>query len=186
MQYAPTLLLAGLFLAGTALAGTSLRLTSSDFANGSPIPVAHEGNSFGCTGRNVPPTLSWTGAPKGTRSFVLTMVDPDAPQPGGFVHWIVYNIPARRHSIDSRSLHGTSQGQNDSGSTGYVGPCPPSGSGPHHYHFTLYALNLRRIQGRDLDLSSLRKAMKHHILAQATLIGTFERSSRGVLHTPAL
>jgi Raf kinase inhibitor-like YbhB/YbcL family protein len=169
-------LVASLAVAGSVEAKTVFQLKSADFANGSPIPSAHEGNSFGCTGRNLPPTLSWSGAPAHTRSFAFTVVDPDAPTAGGFVHWIVYNIPASRHTIGPSALKGTQQGRNDAGINGYFGPCPPPGSGPHHYHFTLYALNIAHARGSShLNLSALRGAMKGHVLKTATLIGTFQR-----------
>lgn len=169
-------LAASLAMAGSVEAQTGFHLKSADFANGSPIPSAHEGNSFGCTGRNVPPALAWSGAPAHARSFALTMVDPDAPTAGGFVHWIVYNIPASRHSIGPSALRGTQQGRNDARINGYFGPCPPPGSGPHHYHFTLYALNIAGAGGsRHLNLSGLRRAMKGHVLKTATLIGTYQR-----------
>ena len=169
--------LAGLMVAVTASAQGGLQLTSVDFANGAPIPAKHEGNSFGCSGQNLPPTLSWTGMPRRTRSFALTVVDPDAPAPGGFVHWVVYNISASRHSIGPGTLHGTTPGKNGAGATTYFGPCPPTGSGLHHYHFTLYALDLARLRPRGLTFNTLRQAIRGHILARATLIGTFQRSS---------
>jgi Raf kinase inhibitor-like YbhB/YbcL family protein len=137
----------------------------------------HEGNAFGCNGGNVPPALSWSSAPASSRSFALTVIDPDAPKAGGFVHWIVYNIPGSRHTLNTATLRAASQGKNDAGMAHYFGPCPPAGRGPHHYHFTLYALSLRHIRGSHLDLGPLRLAIKHHVLAKATLIGTFERTS---------
>jgi Raf kinase inhibitor-like YbhB/YbcL family protein len=162
-------------MVGGAQARAPFHLRSADFANGARIPAIHEGNSFGCSGKNIPPRLSWSGAPSRSRSFALTVVDPDAPKSGGFVHWVVYNIPAGRRSLGPASLHGTSQGTNDAGIAGYVGPCPPTGSGPHHYHFTLYALDLLHLGGSHLTYSLLRRAMKNHVLAEAALVGTFQR-----------
>lgn len=169
--------LALLLLTGTAWAQGRFRLTSEDFVNGAPIPAVHEANGFGCSGQNQPPTLSWAGAPRGTRSFALTVLDPDAPVPGGFVHWVVYNIPAPRRSLDPASLRGTTQGKNGAGAAGYFGPCPPVGSGLHHYRFTLYALNLSRLKARGLTFKALSAAFRGHVLARTTLVGTFQRSS---------
>ena len=170
----PALLLI-VFLPQTAHARSSFQLKSADFANGARIPSTHEANTFGCTGRNIPLSLSWTNPPAHTRSFALTMIDTDAPS-GSFVHWLVYDIPAGRHALTPGSLQGTQQGRDDAGRDGYIGPCPPAGSGVHHYHLTLYALSVRHIAGTGIDLTALRRAMRGHILSRASLIGTDQRS----------
>src|SRR5437763_8415874 len=93
---------------GTAQAKATFRLSSADFRNGSRMPAAHASHSFGCVGKNVPPTLSWSGAPRHSRSFALTMLDVDV-HPSPFVHWVVYNIPGSRRYLNAGSLGGISQ-----------------------------------------------------------------------------
>ena len=150
-------LLGAIVLAATmsAAAGAQghFRLTSTDVHQGKRIASAQVFNGMGCTGNNVSPALSWSGAPAGTKSFALTMYDPDAPTGSGWWHWVVYNIPATATSLasgagdQSKNLlpSGTVQGNTDFGTPGYGGPCPPAGDKPHHYIFTLYALNTEKL-----------------------------------------
>jgi Raf kinase inhibitor-like YbhB/YbcL family protein len=126
-------------------------LTSADIKNGTFTP-AHVFNGFGCTGKNVSPALTWKGAPSGTRSFVLTVYDPDAPTGSGFWHWVVMNIPPSTTSIPSGvsrtpKMPGVEM-RTDFGTAGYGGPCPPAGNAPHRYIFTVYALKVDKL---DLD-----------------------------------
>lgn len=110
-------------------------------------------NGFGCSGDNVSPALSWKNSPKGTKSFAITMYDPDAPTGSGWWHWVVYNIPPSVNHLvenagDSNSKGlpiGSIQGRTDFGSVGFGGACPPVGDKPHRYQFTIYALNVERI-----------------------------------------
>ncbi len=110
-------------------------------------------NGFGCQGQNISPAMQWSGAPSGTRSFAVTLFDPDAPTGSGWWHWLVYDIPA---SVSSLPAHagdpdghllppGAVQGRTDFGSAGFGGACPPAGSKPHRYVFTVYALKVDRI-----------------------------------------
>lgn len=149
-------------------ASGQLRLTSPAFRNGQPVPVAHT-----CDGANRSPRLVWTGPPKGTRSFGLILDDPDAPG-GTFTHWTGWGIGSRARSIAAgRPL--PIEGLTSFGLTGYGGPCPPPGDGPHRYRFTLYALDraLRLEQGA--ARGALVVAMKGHVLRRAMLVGTYER-----------
>lgn len=114
-----------------------------------------------CGGKNISPELHWAGAPPGTRSFALIVHDPDAPMPGGFYHWVLYDIPASQSEIEV-----------DAG-RGYRGPCPPPGK-VHHYRFTLYALDVQRIGAARIDAKQLLVRMRGHILAQTTLVGLYE------------
>jgi Raf kinase inhibitor-like YbhB/YbcL family protein len=106
--------------------GGHMKLTSPAFSHGSSIP-----SQFTCDGKDISPALSWTNAPKKTKSFVLIVHDPDAPRKGGFTHWIVYNIAANVNRIAENVSRNASipgmglQGKNDSGRIGYMGPCPP-------------------------------------------------------------
>ncbi|MFD0387449.1 YbhB/YbcL family Raf kinase inhibitor-like protein [Tistrella bauzanensis] len=131
-----------------ALAGDGFRLTSTDLADGriGRDHVLSADYGFGCDGGNQSPQLSWQGAPSGTRSFVLTLHDPDAPTGIGWTHWVVANIPADAGSLprgaagDPAMLpDGALQTRTDFGAPGYGGPCPPEGSA-HRYVFTLTAL----------------------------------------------
>jgi Raf kinase inhibitor-like YbhB/YbcL family protein len=127
-------------------------LTSPDIANGKQIGAAQVFNSFGCTGNNLSPALSWSNPPVGTKSFALLVHDPDAPTGSGWWHWVVYNIPADVTSLPAgagdpkKSLlpPGAVQGKSDFGTPGYGGPCPPPGK-PHRYYFRLYALKVAKL-----------------------------------------
>jgi Raf kinase inhibitor-like YbhB/YbcL family protein len=124
-------------------------LSSPDIKNGAIAP-AQVYNSFGCTGGNVSPQLVWSGAPQGTKSFVLTVFDPDAPTGSGFWHWVVANIPAGTSGLangaskTSKMPAGSLETRTDFGAPGYGGPCPPPGA-PHRYVFTLYALKVDKL-----------------------------------------
>ena len=157
-------------------AGQPFTLRSPDFRNGAPIPAIHAYHGNGCTGRNVAPTLAWAGVPPRARSFALVVMDPDAPHPGGWVHWVVYNVPATWRTLGARSLHTFDEGPTSFGTRGYGGPCPPANGHVHHYVFTLYALNLAHLAGHALTRDALMRAMRGHILGTATLIGTFRRT----------
>lgn len=159
----------------TAMAMT---LRSAAFDHGKPIPAKYSGD-----GADASPPLAWSDVPDGTREFALIVDDPDAPTKEPWVHWVVYKIPA-----DARSLAegipavatvtqpaGTVQGLNTWPKTGYGGPAPPRGHGVHHYHFKLYALDTVLDVEPGLDKTKLLAAMKGHILAQAELIGTYQR-----------
>ncbi|MGZ8513776.1 MAG: YbhB/YbcL family Raf kinase inhibitor-like protein [Candidatus Limnocylindrales bacterium] len=145
-------------------------LTSTAFREGGAIP-----RRFSCDGENVSPDLAWEGAPEGTRALVLTVIDPDARD---FVHWLVYDMtgsPAGGLPLGiSASPDAPPQGTNSFGKRGYGGPCPPSGT--HHYRFTLSALDkVLELTGAP-RIDALRAAMTGHVLAEATLTGTYHRS----------
>jgi len=174
-----------MLLAGAASAGAAeLSLTSPDIKPGARIADEQVGDRFGCSGANVSPALSWSGAPKGTKSFALGVHDPDAPSAGGFWHWLIFNIPAAADSLAKNAGDpkaglapaGAAQGRNDAGSQGYFGPCPPEGDKPHHYHIELYALDVDRLDA-DADASPavLGAKLRLHALAKATLIGLSSR-----------
>jgi Raf kinase inhibitor-like YbhB/YbcL family protein len=127
-------------------------LTSPVVSEGAPIKAEQVFNKFGCTGKNVSPVLSWSGAPAGAKSFALTIFDPDAPTGSGFWHWVVANIPANVTSLpmnagDLRGKNlpkGAVQVRNDYGALGYGGPCPPKGD-THHYVFTVFAVDVDKL-----------------------------------------
>jgi Raf kinase inhibitor-like YbhB/YbcL family protein len=129
-----------------------------------------------CGGQNRSPALAWGTIPAGTKSFALVMHDPDAPMPGGFYHWVVYNIPAGTHTLSADAKLSTAQlGNTSAGKPGYYGPCPPPGPA-HHYTITLYAVDLARVPAAaPLTAQQLETHMQGHILASAVLRGTAHR-----------
>ena len=155
----------------------SFTLSSPAFVAGHDIP-----SDFTCEGGDVSPRLDWSGAPAGTRSFALVVDDPDAPDPAApkmtWVHWVLYNLPADAtrlaEAVEPDELPaGTREGKNDWKRTGYGGPCPPVGR--HRYFFILSALDTTLGDRGPLSKRELEAAMKGHVLAQAELIGTYER-----------
>jgi hypothetical protein len=151
---------------------TDFMLSSPAFANNEVIPDRYTG-----TDSNFSPALNWFDPPTRTKSFALVVEDPDAPM-GTFTHWLAYNIPAKANRLgenvprDEVLSDGTRQLVNDAGRFGYTGPMPPPGK-VHHYIFTLYALDqeLNPIS----DKAFLIRTMQGHILAQARLVGTYQR-----------
>ena len=141
---------------------------SSSFQADGAIPKRHS-----CEDVNVSPGLLWKNQPKGTHSFALIMDDPDAPA-GTFVHWVVFNIPSTVLGLPEGTVTGM-QGGNSFNTNKYGGPCPPKGHGQHHYHFTIYALDSMLKLRPGASKEQLLIAMQGHILAQAELIGTYER-----------
>lgn len=167
------------------LASTAFSLTSGAFANNRTIPQVYSYMGNGCTGHNLSPPLSWTSGPANTKSYALTVFDPDARPGVGWWHWVVFDIPANVMKLpagsgagsDALTPKGSIQGRNDFQIVGWGGPCPPPGSPPHHYVFTLYALDVAQLYGVSTLTSgpTLLKAMEGHILAKTTLIGRFGR-----------
>jgi Raf kinase inhibitor-like YbhB/YbcL family protein len=143
-------------------------LESSAFGNAEQIPARHS-----CEGEDVSPPLRWANVPEGTRSLALIVDDPDAPG-GVFTHWLAWGLdPAAEGLGEGESA--PREGQNDFGSSGYRGPCPPPGHGRHRYGFRLYALDT------DLELAAgaakgeLEQGIEGHVLTMAELVGTYER-----------
>lgn len=154
-----------------------LTLTSSAFENGNPIP-----EKYTCVGEDLSPPLSWDQIPDEARSLVLIVDDPDAPDPKApkmtFVHWLLYNLPSDsnglpEHTVAAKLPEGTREGLNDWKRTGYGGPCPPIGE--HRYFFKLYALDRELADLQEPNKEQLVAAMQGHIVAQAELIGTFQK-----------
>ena len=141
-------------ITGSANAQGHFSLTSPDLKPGGTIPTRNVANVMGCPGQNVSPALKWSGAPPGTKSFVVTTYDPDAPTGSGFWHWVVYNIPASATSLPagagdpkSNTLPaGATMGNTDLAQPGYLGPCPPAGDKPHRYIFTVFALKTAKLE----------------------------------------
>lgn len=153
----------------------SLKLTSSSFAHNGEIPTRYT-----CEGQDVSPPLAWSGVPANTRSLALIVDDPDAPDPAApkltWVHWLLYDIPPSATGLPEGAKNlppGTREGRNDWQRTGYGGPCPPVGR--HRYFHKLYALDALLPDLGKPDKARLEAAMKGHVIAQAELIGTYQK-----------
>ena len=155
----------------------TLTITSAAFSHNGAIPARYT-----CDGRDISPPLAWAGLPANTKSLALIVDDPDAPDPKApkmtWVHWVLYNIPVTAsglpEAVKPAALPpGTREGLNDWGRTGYGGPCPPVGR--HRYLHKLYALDILLSALEYPDKQALEKAMHGHVLAQAVLIGTYQK-----------
>jgi Raf kinase inhibitor-like YbhB/YbcL family protein len=156
----------------------TLKLTSSAIAQNGEIP-----RKYTCDGEDISPPLSWSGVPEGTKSLVLIVDDPDAPDPKApkmtWVHWVLYDIPPGAAELPEDVRSGdlparTKEGLNDWKRTGYGGPCPPTGR--HRYFHKLYALKDELGDLGKATKSQLEKAMEGMILEKTELIGTYQRS----------
>jgi hypothetical protein len=165
----------------SASAANAMTLSSPDIKSGGKIADEQVFNGWDCTGRNVSPALAWSGAPKGTKSFAVSVYDPDAPTGSGFWHWWVANLPADTTGLPKGAGSGTGlsagavQMRNDFSATGYGGPCPPKGT-PHHYQITVYALDVDKLDiDKDASPAFVGFNVHAHTLAKATLIGLYGR-----------
>jgi Raf kinase inhibitor-like YbhB/YbcL family protein len=160
-------------------------LSSPDAQLAAKVPEVYTANGFGCTGGNVSPPLQWTGAPAGTKSFVVTLFDPDEHStPSGWWHWVVYNLPATVDKLPkgAGSEHssilptGTVQGRTDLGNDAYHGPCPDKGDRPHRYTFTVYALSVEKLDvPADSSGAMVVSTAKDSLLGKAVFIAHYGR-----------
>ena len=149
-----------------------MQLTSPAFMAYEWIP-----ERYTCDGDDISPPLSWSHPPDHTRSFALVCSDPDAPH-GTWYHWAIYDIPAATRELPEnwpQTQATPPQGLNDFGHMGYGGPCPPNGERPHHYHFTLYALDIEKLSVPARPHCRHVVAACANALAQAKLIGLYGR-----------
>jgi Raf kinase inhibitor-like YbhB/YbcL family protein len=133
----------------------------------SRIPRRHAAD-----GENVAPALEWSGVPDGTRAFALVVHDPDAPLVDGFTHWVAYGIPGDATGLPEGGGDAVA-GVNSSGRSGFRGPAPPPGHGPHHYYFWVYALDENLELEPGLDRRALLERVEEHVVEQARLIGIY-------------
>jgi Raf kinase inhibitor-like YbhB/YbcL family protein len=148
-----------------------MELTSSAFDDGGVLPV-----KYTCDGKSISPPIQWQNVPANTKSFALIYDDPDAPS-GTWVHWILYNLPATTTSLEeniSTLPPGTKAGLNSSPQEKYGAPCPPFGE--HRYIFHLYALDAMLDLPNTATSDTLQQTMQGHILANATLMGRYQRA----------
>lgn len=157
-------------------ARSPMRVTSASFSDGGTIPSQHT-----CDGDDTSPALQWSDPPAATKSFAIVMNDPDAPV--DFTHWIAYNIPpdvwalAEGASAPNAMPKGSAEGTNGFGRFGYAGPCPPLGE-PHHYIFSVYALDIRLELPPGVTRKQFDAAISGHVLARGRIIGSFQHSSQ--------
>jgi hypothetical protein len=141
------------FLFASGVQAADFEATSPTFVDGKFLPAAHVLEGFGCHGGNRSPAIAWSGAPPGTKSFAVTLYDPDAPTGSGWWHWTVFNIPAAVASLPEGAgsptgpglPDGAIQGRTDFGAPGFGGACPPEGDPPHHYVLTVWALKVEKL-----------------------------------------
>jgi Raf kinase inhibitor-like YbhB/YbcL family protein len=143
-------------------------LESSAFENAQAIPSRHS-----CEGEDLSPRLRWSNVPEGTRSLALVVDDPDAPG-GVFTHWIAWGLNPAAEGL-GEGERAPREGQNDFGTSGYRGPCPPPGHGRHRYVFRLYALDAEPELAAGAAKVALEQAIAGHVLTMAELVGTYER-----------
>ena len=156
----------------------ALSLSSPVFTHNGPIPKLYT-----CQGKDISPAINWTGLPSGTKSVVLIVDDPDAPDPAApkrtWVHWVLYNIAPSAsglpEAVNATGLpSGTRQGRNDWDRTGYGGPCPPIGR--HRYFHKLYALDIVLQDLKQPNKATVLEAIEGHVIESAELIGTYQKT----------
>lgn len=185
-----------LFLTTSLAQAEGFSFGSNTIVEGGSISMKHVFNSFGCTGNNLSPELHWANPPAGTKSFALTVYDPDAPTGSGWWHWTVFNIPANITELregekftpykkvnpatkkeELISFGNVGQGRTDFGKPGYGGPCPPAGDHPHRYIFTLYAIKQAKLPlDKDSSGAMVGFTLNANMIAKQTLTATFGRN----------
>ena len=173
-----------LFALTHSASAAEFRLSSPQVKDGGTLTNDQVFNSFGCTGANVSPELSWSGAPKETKSFAVNVYDPDAPTGSGWWHWVLVNLPATTTTVPlgagdpTKNLlpTGALQTQTDFGAPGFGGACPPQGDKPHRYIFTVYAL---KVESLPLDAKASGALAGYYInantIAKASITATWGR-----------
>ncbi|AOM41115.1 YbhB/YbcL family Raf kinase inhibitor-like protein [Xenorhabdus hominickii] len=159
-------------------------ISSPEFKNNDFLQKCHEFNEFGANGDNCSPALSWQNAPAETKSFAITVYDPDAPTGSGFWHWVVFDIPAEIQDFPANAGQtngavmpvGSIQSRNDYGQIGFGGPCPPEGDKAHRYIFTVHALAVEKI-GIDAETTNAvaRFMIQANTLTSASITGYYQR-----------
>lgn len=152
------------------------KAVSPNLKNNDILPQEQVYKGYGCTGGNKAPELSWVNAPSNTKSFAIVCHDPDAPKENGWYHWLVINIPKNISSYKNELPQGATETITDFESYGYGGACPPVGHGVHHYNFTVYALDVEKI---DVEKTTkpyeVEKKILSHAVAKSTITALYER-----------
>lgn len=177
-----SLVLAAFLITGTVSAAHAFELKSADIRNNGKLKAVQVYKGFGCEGGNQSPQLEWSGAPKGTKSFAVTVYDPDAPTGSGWWHWSVYDIPASVTRLDGgvgttgKLPDGAKQGRNDFGTLDFGGACPPPGSKPHHYIVTVHALKVEKLDvPADASPALIGYMLNANRLGTAKITGLYSR-----------
>ncbi len=162
----------------------SFALHSNDIRKGEFMDNKHEFNGFGCTGGDLSPHLKWENAPEGTKSFAITVYDPDAPTGSGWWHWQVVNVPTSVTELETGagstntnlSFKGSRQISNDYGIEGFGGACPPEGDGVHRYRFTVHALSVNKLELPENASGALTGYMiNQHTIESSSIESLYER-----------
>jgi len=184
MFSARILLFIGFFLASTIAHAGDFTLTSPTIKPGGVLTEEQVFNGFGCSGKNYSPALKWTAGPKETKSYAITVYDPDAPTGSGWWHWVVYNIPANVTELAAGAGDptgkllppGAIQGRTDYGTHAFGGACPPQGDKPHRYIFTIYALKIEKIDvPADSSAALIGFMINANSLGKASFTATYGR-----------
>lgn len=164
--------------------GFSQTFTLSSKDLGGQATSIEEFNGFGCTGENQSPQLAWDNAPEGTKSFAITMYDPDAPTGSGWWHWVMFDIPADTKELATNAGNlemnlaptNSIQSITNYGVAGYGGPCPPEGHGPHQYVITVFALKVDKL-GLDANTNPaiVGYYLGNNTLAKSSIVAYYER-----------
>ncbi|MFT4754235.1 MAG: Raf kinase inhibitor-like YbhB/YbcL family protein [Salibacteraceae bacterium] len=174
-----------LLLSSPIFAQNTFTLESADL--GGEATTQEEFNGFGCTGENQSPQLSWKNAPEGTKSFAVTMYDPDAPTGSGWWHWVMFDIPVNTNElvtgVGNTELNLTPEGAiqsiTDYGIKGYGGPCPPEGHGLHQYVITVYALKTEKLGLNDsTNAAVVGYYLWNNTLAKASIVAYYQRETK--------
>lgn len=176
-----SLTLLTLLLSMTTLMAGGLTLTSSDLSG--QLSKTEEFSGFGCSGANISPELHWKDAPNGTKSFAITVYDPDAPTGSGWWHWLVINIPstvttlpADFGNVSIKQTISALQTMTDYGKPGFGGACPPVGDKPHRYMFTVHALNTDHLDLKaDASPALVGYMINAHSISKSTLVSYYGR-----------
>lgn len=182
--------MAGLILSGLiscitpAHAEPAFSISSTDMVNQKPLSIQQVFNKSGCNGGNLSPQISWQHAPTGSKSFAITLYDPDSPVGSGWWHWIAFDIPSTTNGLPTGAGNSTDkmpigsiQARNDFGENNYGGPCPPAGDKPHHYILTVWALDTDKLPvSMPSTADQISLTLNSHKLAKASLISTYQRT----------
>ena len=184
-----------IFTSSMALAANdpnAFNFASTSFKDGDTLPMKHVFNSFGCSGNNISPELHWSNPPSGTKSFAVTVYDPDAPTGSGWWHWTVFNIPVKISSLKEGEKYkpfkiekemitygNTAEGRTDFGKSGYGGPCPPEGDKPHHYIFTLFAIKEAKLPlNKDSSGAMVGYTLNANTIEKLSITAMFGREAK--------
>lgn len=180
------IILSILLVASTTLFAQNTFTLSSNSIGGQAT-IQEEFNGFGCTGKNQSPQLSWKNAPEGTKSFAVTMYDPDAPTGSGWWHWVVFDIPSTTTQLEADAGNiklnltpeGAIQSITDYGAMGYGGPCPPEGHGVHQYIITVHALKTDTLGLKETtNPAVVGYYLWNNTLAKASIVTYYQRGKK--------